>query len=240
MDPEISPETLEVLRKDPLRQALTNTALRNFQMAKLFADNKAPVTSLDYDVAGTRCITTSHDESLRIYDCERGVREHVSYSKKYGCNLAQFTAQPGCAAYASTKINDTIRYLSCDTNQYIRYFVGHKDAVTSLQRSPNQASSTLLSAALDGSVRIWDLDQVDPACTVTPTGTRSVADGGIAAAHDPSGAVVAVAVGSAEIQLLDVRELARGPFLSALIEPPGAKGAAIAGVQFIPPTGDHI
>ncbi|KAJ2785185.1 WD repeat-containing protein 82 [Coemansia javaensis] len=240
MDPEIDPETLAALRRDPLRQALTGRALRSFQMAKVFSDNKAAVTSLDYDGSGTRCITTSRDESLRIYDCERGVRAQVSYSKKYGCNLAQFTAQAGCAAYASTKINDTIRYLSCDTNQYIRYFVGHRAAVTSLQRAPDGAAGApaLLSAAMDGSVRLWDLDRPDAVCALEPPAPGSVARGGIAAAYDPSGAVVAVAVGSAELQLYDVRELARGPFLSAPMD--RARGAAVARVQFVPPAGDCI
>ncbi|KAJ2752010.1 hypothetical protein IWQ56_006797, partial [Coemansia nantahalensis] len=137
-------------------------------------------------------------------------------------------------------INDTIRYLSCDTNQYIRYFVGHKGPVTSLQRSPDQGSSTLLSASMDESLRIWDLEQVEPVCTIQPTGARAVADGGIVAAYDLSGAVVAAVVGSSEIKLFDAREMSRGPFLSSAIDPPVARGVAVAGVKFVPPVGDHL
>ncbi|KAJ2157904.1 hypothetical protein GGF46_004159 [Coemansia sp. RSA 552] len=240
MDPELGGEILETLRRDPLRLALTEATLRTFHIAKQFADNKAVLSSLDYDLSGIRCVTTSLDESLRIYDCVQGTREQVSYSKKYGCNLARFTAQPGCVAYASTKINDTIRYLSYDTNQFIRYFVGHTARVTSLQRSPDQAA--ILSAALDGTVRIWDLDEVHAASTVTPVCSGGGSGtGGLTASYDPSGTVVAVAVRSTELQLYDTRKLTKGPFQSAKIDRlPMGLSRTVAGVSFIPPVGNTI
>ncbi|KAJ1904102.1 hypothetical protein LPJ81_002695 [Coemansia sp. IMI 209127] len=248
---EYSVQTLSVLRSDPLKTVLTKKSIGEFHIAKLFKDNKAPVTSLDYDPTGTRCITTSADESLRIYTCVQGTRDRVSYSKKYGCSLAQFTKQPGCVAYASTKINDIVRYLSYETNQFIRYFVGHSGRVTSLQRSPD-GGSTIMSAALDGTVRIWDLGSADPAATVNPvlsanSDNRSVNELGIAASYDPSASVIAVALASSEIQLFDVREMKRGPFKTAPLAPEmshmatgNAPASVVAGVKFIPPFGDHI
>ncbi|KAJ2744965.1 hypothetical protein GGI20_002539 [Coemansia sp. BCRC 34301] len=233
-----SPDVLNILRRDPLQAALTSSVLRGFHISKQFSDNSAALTSLDYDASGSKCITTSLDESLRIYDCVGGKREQVLFSKKYGCNLAQFTSQAGCVAYASTKINDTIRYLSYDTNQYIRYFVDHTRRVTSLQRSPTAA--TVMSAALDGVVNVWDLGSVKPASTVTPVcAGGSVDDNGIAAAYDPSGMVIAVAVGSNTLQMYDVRELSRGPFKSRPIVAEAGQ-ALVAGVRFIPPLGNHI
>ncbi|KAJ1664816.1 hypothetical protein EV178_003793 [Coemansia sp. RSA 1646] len=248
---EYSTQTLSVLRSDPLKTVLTKKSIGEFYISKLFKDNKAPITSLDYDPTGTRCITTSADESLRIYNCAQGTRDRVSYSKKYGCSLAQFTKQPGCVAYASTKINDIVRYLSYETNQFIRYFVGHSGRVTSLQRSPD-GSSTMLSAALDGTVRIWDLSTADPAATVHPVLTVnsnrcSVNDLGIAASYDPSANVIAVALASSEIQMFDVREMKRGPFKTASLVPEvlqnterNSLASVVAGVKFVPPFGDHI
>ncbi|KAJ2358801.1 hypothetical protein GGF43_000565 [Coemansia sp. RSA 2618] len=229
MDPEIDPSTQAALRKDPLKTALTLSTLKAFHIAKQFPDNKAPITSVDFDLSGTRCVTTSGDESLRIYDCQSGTREQVSYSKKYGCNLAQFTEQAGSIAYASTKINDTIRYLSYETNQFIRYFVGHTGLVTSLERAPG--GDGLVSGSVDGTVRVWGLDEIRPVCTVDVGGGENVA-----AAYDPSGMVVAVAVGSREVRMYDVRKMTRGPFVSA----PVSVGMRVAGIQFVPPTGDHV
>ncbi|KAI9478969.1 hypothetical protein LPJ78_004067 [Coemansia sp. RSA 989] len=232
MDPELTPGVLEDLRKDPLRTALTARSLSKFYIAKQFPDNTAQLTSIDFDPSGSRCITTSLDESLRIYDCMQGKRVKVSYSKKYGCNLAQFTSQPGSVAYASTKINDTIRYLSYETNQFIRYFVGHKDMVTSLQRSPvddPQQVASLVSASMDGTVRLWSLEDVRPTSTVE-VGKEALA------AYDPSGMVVAVCVASRELQLYDARKMAKGPFISASL----VFEQAVVGIKFLPPTGDYI
>ncbi|KAJ1813896.1 WD repeat-containing protein 82, partial [Coemansia sp. RSA 2599] len=228
-----------MLRKDPLNSALNPAVIKEFSMAKKFTDNKAAVSSLDYNMTGTFCITTSLDESLRIYDCLRGTREQVLYSKKYGCNLAQFTSQPGYVAYASTKINDTIRYLSFETNQYLRYFVGHSGFVTSLQRNPE--GNFLMSAAMDGTVRLWDLNVVNPTGTVDIGGRN----GGVSAAYDPSGMIVAVAVDSSQIQLLDIRELSRGAFSSWSIGSAKTTGgssspAVVSGIKFVPPLGDFL
>ncbi|KAJ1647783.1 hypothetical protein J3B02_000095 [Coemansia erecta] len=239
MADEYTEETLDMLRKDPLNTALNPSVVRDFAMAKKFTDNKAPVTSLDFNLDGTFCITTSKDESLRIYDCMRGTREQVLYSKKYGCNLAQFTSQSGYVAYASTKINDTIRYLSFETNQYLRYFVGHKGFVTSLKRNPD--GRCLMSAAIDGTVRLWDLNTVNPTSSVDVCGR----DAGVSAAYDPSGMVVAVSVDSSQIRLFDVRELTRGPFFSWSIGATKATGnstipATVSGVTFVPPLGDFL
>ncbi|KAJ2842731.1 hypothetical protein IWW36_005799, partial [Coemansia brasiliensis] len=234
MDPELTPAVLEELRKDPLKAALTATSLSKFYMAKQFPDNTAQLTSVDFDPAGSRCITTSYDESLRIYDCMQGKRVKVSYSKKYGCNLAQFTSQPGSVAYASTKINDTIRYLSYETNQFIRYFVGHKDMVTSLQRSPiddPQQVASLVSASMDGTVRLWNLEDVRPASTVEVDSKE-----GVLAAYDPSGMIVAVCVASRELQLYDTRKMSKGPFIST----PLSFDQVVVGLKFLPPTGDYI
>ncbi|KAJ2657240.1 hypothetical protein IWW48_004607 [Coemansia sp. RSA 1200] len=242
MEKECTGQTLSTLRSDPLKTALTRKSISEFRIMKQFKDNKAPITSLDYDPTGTRCITTSADESLRIYNCVQGKRDRVSYSKKYGCSLAQFTKQPGCVAYASTKLNDTVRYLSYETNQFIRYFVGHSGKVTNLQRSPD-GSSTMMSAALDGTVRIWDLGASGPTITVNPelfAGNANVRTPGIAASYDPSASIVAVVLASSEIQLFDVREMKRGPFKTAPLLHNITTESDVVGVKFVPPFGDCI
>ncbi|KAJ2556842.1 WD repeat-containing protein 82, partial [Coemansia sp. RSA 1822] len=125
-----------------------------------------------------------------------------------------------------------MRYLSYETNQFIRYFAGHTGMVTSLQRSPNTQSTSMVSASMDGTVRLWNLDTVKPVCTVDIEGGNN----GVAAAYDPSGMVVAVAAGSQAIQLYDVRKMTKGPFTSA----PIASKLTVAGLKFMPPTGDYI
>lgn len=46
-------------------------------------------------------------------------------SKKYGVDLIHFAHASKDAVHCSTKVDNTIRYLSLHDNKYIRYFMGH-------------------------------------------------------------------------------------------------------------------
>ncbi|ANB14912.1 Swd2p [Sugiyamaella lignohabitans] len=138
--------------------------MASFRPSKTLRNHKeAQITSLDFDDSGLYCITTANetqDESIQLYDCKTGKHSKTIFSKKYGANLARFTHNSMNCVYASTKEDDTIRYLSLHDNHFIRYFKGHKDRVTSLEVSP--MSDTFISASLDHSVRLWDLRS--PSC----------------------------------------------------------------------------
>lgn len=131
--------------------------VRSFRPSKSFYYHKShtEITSLDFDDTGLFSITSGEDESIQLYDCKTGKHSKTIFSKKYGVHLARFTHNSMNCVYASTKEDDTIRYLSLHDNHYIRYFRGHKDRVCSLEVSP--LDDLFLSAAMDHSVRLWDL-----------------------------------------------------------------------------------
>ncbi|RCK66554.1 Set1 complex component swd2 [Candida viswanathii] len=79
---------------------------------------------------------TSH-KSIQLYDCHKGTHVKDIQSQKYGAHSARFTHEELNCLYVSTPEgalpprnittggeNDTIRYLSLNNNQYIRYFKG--------------------------------------------------------------------------------------------------------------------
>ncbi|GIY94489.1 WD repeat-containing protein 82, partial [Caerostris extrusa] len=125
------------------------------------------------------------------------------HSKKYGADHVRFTHSEDSAVHSSTKIDDTIRYLSLHDNKYIRYFTGHTKKVTSL--SMCAVDNSLLSSSLDRSVRLWDVRS--PNCQ-----GLVVENGRPIAAFDPDGQVFAVAVNSEEIKLYDIRSFDKEPF----------------------------
>jgi hypothetical protein len=53
------------------RYALTPDVLCSFQVGKVF-NLKTSNYSLDFDLTGNYCLTSSADEALRIYDCKAG------------------------------------------------------------------------------------------------------------------------------------------------------------------------
>lgn len=185
---------------------LDTTTLSGFRPAQAFS-KCAPrhlLTSLDFDDTGEWLVTCSTDDSLQVYDCRDAKHSKTLFSKKYGCHLARFTHRHTNVVYASTKENDTLRYLSLHDNSYVRYFKGHTDRVTTLEPSP--LDDTFLSAAADDTVRLWDLRSPDAQGLLNiPAPTL--------ACWDPTGAVFVVASQlTGHISLYDVRTFDRKPF----------------------------
>jgi COMPASS component SWD2 len=180
--------------------------IHRFRPSKAFQNISpgAEITSLDFDDKGELCIASADDETLQLYDCIAGKHSKTLYSKKYGCHLAKFTHTSTNVIYASTKGDDTIRYLSLHDNTYIRYFRGHNRIVNSLEVSP--VDDQFISASHDDTVRLWDLKS--PNCH----GILNINAPSLAA-FDPSGIIFAVAShAGGSIMLYDLRNYDKQPF----------------------------
>ncbi|CAO3593913.1 unnamed protein product [Absidia cylindrospora] len=186
---------------DPL--ALTPPVLSSFQITRSFDTSQASLTSLSFDDTGDLCVTLAQDDSLHVYNCKEGRLRTTLFSKRYGAGLTRFTHQASGILHASTKEDDSLRYLSLHDNKYIRYFQGHKDRVISLEMSP--LNDQLISSSLDGTVRLWDLRS--PMCEgMIDTYGRPIA------AIDNAGLVFGVGLDSKVLRLYDIRSFDTGPF----------------------------
>jgi COMPASS component SWD2 len=162
------------------------------------------VTSLDFDDSGELAIVARDDDTLQIYNCKEGKHAKELKSQKYGVHLARFSHHAQSIIYASTKIDDTIRYLSTHDNSYIRYFKGHTDTVTSIALSPS--NDNFMSCAKDNTVRMWNLQSPNY------TGLLNL-HGAYLAAYDPSATVIAIASPPTQSVLLyDMRNYDKPPF----------------------------
>ena len=201
-------------------------------MCQLFRPQKSDtsITSLDFDDPGELLLAATDDETIQIYNCKEGKHVKTLFSKKYGVHLARFTHHSQSVLYSSTKVDDTIRYLSTHDNQFIRYFKGHTAPVTSLVLSP--ASDTFLSCSMDNTVKLWSLS------TPNPTGTLLLNQPYLSA-FDPSGSVLAIASpGTSSILMYDVRNYDKAPFATFDMLPheetymPGSAGRDWTSLEF--------
>ncbi|KAK2721871.1 hypothetical protein QYM36_003997, partial [Artemia franciscana] len=182
---------------------LVDSTVQSFQVAKVFRENTDRINSLDFGSSGELLISSSDDDQIVIYEIEKGVQKRTVNSKKYGVDLIHFTHTRNTAIHASTKIDDTVRYLSLHDNKYIRYFPGHTKKVVTLCMSPSD--DMFLSGALDKTLRLWDLKSPNCQGLMNLTG-RPVA------AFDPEGLVFAAGVNSESVKLYDLRSFDKGPF----------------------------
>lgn len=182
---------------------LVDANVLRFRVAKEFSENNDKINSIDFSQDGTTLISSSNDDAIIIYDCEKGTVKRTLQSKKYGVGLIRQTHTSNTAIHTSNKIDDTIRYLSLPDNKYLRYFVGHQKSVVTLCMSP--VDDTFLSGSLDKTIRLWDLKS--PNCSgIMQTQGRPVAN------FDPEGLIFAVGINSDFIKLYDLRSFDKGPF----------------------------
>ncbi|ORY17150.1 WD repeat-containing protein 82 [Clohesyomyces aquaticus] len=180
--------------------------ITSFRPSRRFksGDSRTSVTSLDFDDTGELAIVARDDDTLQIYNCREGKHAKELKSQKYGVHLARFSHHAQSIIYASTKVDDTIRFLSTHDNSYIRYFRGHTDAVTSIALCPS--SDTFISCSRDNTVRIWNLQSNNFQGLLRLHAPYL-------AAYDPSATVIAIASPPTHSVLLyDIRNYDKPPF----------------------------
>ncbi|CAE1171959.1 WDR82 [Acanthosepion pharaonis] len=182
---------------------LNDTVIRKFRVAKVFKENSDKINSIDFYANGETLISSSDDESIVIYDCQNGTPKRTLNSKKYGVDLIRYTHTVTTVLHCSTKVDDTIRYLSLHDNKYIRYFSGHTKKVVTLCMSP--IDDKFLSGSLDKTIRLWDLRSQNCQGLMHLLG-RPVA------AFDPEGLIFAAGINSESVKLYDLRSFDKGPF----------------------------
>ncbi|KAF2468845.1 WD repeat-containing protein-like protein [Lindgomyces ingoldianus] len=180
--------------------------ISSFRPSRRFkpGDSRTSVTSLDFDDTGELAIVARDDDTLQIYNCKEGKHAKELKSQKYGVHLARFSHHAQSIIYASTKVDDTIRFLSTHDNSYIRYFRGHTDTVTSISLCPS--SDTFISCSRDNTVRIWNLQSNNHQGLLRLHAPYL-------AAYDPSATVIAIASPPTHSVLLyDIRNYDKAPF----------------------------
>lgn len=168
-------------------------------------------TSVDFDDSGEFLLLSRSDDTIQLFNTKAGAHAKELKSQKYGSALARFTHHSTSIIYASTKLDDGIRYLSMHDNSFLRYFRGHTDRVTSLVLSPS--NDTFLSASLDNTIKLWDCRSANSQGQLNfhcPWFT----------AFDASASVIAIASPPAQmVTLYDLRNYDKPPFATFDIEP---------------------
>uniref|UniRef100_A0A1I7ZQ89 WD_REPEATS_REGION domain-containing protein n=1 Tax=Steinernema glaseri TaxID=37863 RepID=A0A1I7ZQ89_9BILA len=191
-----------------------------------FGHNTEKINSLDYSVDGKHMISSSHDDSITIYDCQSGKTHRTTNSKKYGVDLIRFVrldSSISTAIHCSTKVDNSIRHLSIDEIKYIRYFSGHQKTVTMLNMLDH--SNIFMSGSLDKTVRLWDL-RTEKAQAQTNVSSRPVGE------FDRDGYVFGIGHSGNTVKLFDIKMFEKGPFATYVLQREST--SEIASLQFCP------
>ena len=154
---------------------------------------------------GKFLITASDEDSVCIFDCEKGERSKMLHSKKFGVSHIKFVHSGALSAVCASR-NDfdfSLRYWDLYENKYIRFFKGHVGEVKSLDVHPYE--DLFLSSSVDKTSLLWDLRKEKPIARIPARYTP-------ASAFDNQGLVFGIAAGDQKIHLFDSRSFEMGEF----------------------------
>lgn len=137
------------------KMELNDDIISSFKPSKVFKNSEVKVVSISFSNCGNYLLSLNLDSTLILFNIKLGTQIKLLNSFKYGINKSIFTHSKSNIIHNSTKLNHHLRYLSLHDNNYLRYFKGHSQQVTSLQLSPSD--DTFISAAIDDTVRLWDI-----------------------------------------------------------------------------------
>lgn len=178
------------------------------------------VSDLAFSPDGTLAVTAAADATVAVHSVLTGGTPKSIPVKKHGAGAVAFTHAPGVVVTAATTpVDDALRALDLHAAAYTQAYGGHTAGVTSMGVSP--VDDALLSASLDGSVRLWDLR------SPTARGVLRGLRGRPAVAFDAAGLVVGVAQSDAtaaqSVRLYDVRKYEGGPFCTLVMRETAAE-----------------
>eukprot|EP00451_Oxyrrhis_marina_P020298 CAMPEP_0204334332 /NCGR_PEP_ID=MMETSP0469-20131031/17942_1 /ASSEMBLY_ACC=CAM_ASM_000384 /TAXON_ID=2969 /ORGANISM="Oxyrrhis marina" /LENGTH=268 /DNA_ID=CAMNT_0051317829 /DNA_START=42 /DNA_END=845 /DNA_ORIENTATION=+ len=163
---------------------------------------------------------SGEDETVCIYDVEKGDLAKRLHCKKYGVELCRFVhnREKTCVVSSRNEWDYKLRYWDLHENKFVRYFAGHDQQVSSLAMHPSK--DLFFSAGLDYKIFVWDLRREKAVAKIASKGFPVVA-------VDHQGLVFAVAAGQQRLHLFDSSNFFAGEFCSFDLKPMVADPAAV-------------
>ncbi|CAG9318003.1 unnamed protein product [Blepharisma stoltei] len=205
---------------------LTQNVIQSMDIGKVFKDSQRDINSISFSDDCSLLITSADDDSVNIYNVQRGTRDKLLYNKEYGVENVHFTHHNNAFLCSTKKGNEhLVKYWSSYDNRIIHNFRGHGDDITSIDMSPK--NDMFISTSKDKLLLLWELRSRR---ALGRLDYKEASAGGMCT-FDPSGAIFALVypvvtqnVTKNYIKLIDANNYADGAFSTWEVECPEIKG----------------
>jgi len=122
---------------------------------RVLRGHRGVIHDLDWSPDGTQVATVSTDQTLRLWNPETGQLESTFHDHSEAVTAVDYGMSKGKLRIVTGSKDTTVRLWDPRDGRVLRVFAGHEDSVRDVQLAKD--GNRLMSAAADGTVRLWSL-----------------------------------------------------------------------------------
>ena len=149
-----------------------------YKLLQTLNGHSKTVNSVAYSPDGTKIVSGSDDETIKIWDANKG--EHLQTLRGHADYVNSVAYSPDGTKIVSGSWDKTIKIWDENTEQCLQTLRGHSESVWSVAYSPD--GTKIISGSADNTIKIWDANTGQ--CLKTLEGHSSVVN---SVAYSPDG-----------------------------------------------------
>ncbi len=112
------------------------------------------IESIEFNHDGTRIVSSSYDNTAKLWDVESGKLLFTLEDHTYSVNSAQFS--PDSKRIVTASMDNTAKVWDSETGQLLFTIEGHSEGVNYAQFSPD--GKKIITTSLDKTAKVWDAE----------------------------------------------------------------------------------
>ncbi|MGK0187511.1 MAG: WD40 repeat protein/tetratricopeptide (TPR) repeat protein [Verrucomicrobiales bacterium] len=118
------------------------------------AHHSGAVTSVFFSPDGTRIVSGSRDNTVKLWDADTG--NEIASLEGHSERVTSVAFSPDGSRIVSGSFDNTVKLWDVATGNEIASLKGHSESVTSVAVSPD--GTRIVSGSWDGTIKLWDAD----------------------------------------------------------------------------------
>lgn len=148
---DVLPQVRELL--DKMQNKLKEPPKNKFYLYKTLHAHILPLTNVDFDRSGTRCITGSYDRTCRLWNVESGSEITVLKGHENVVFSVAFN-HPKCDKIVTGSFDKTAKIWNPSSGACLNTLWGHSGEIVGTEFSKN-GGELISTCSMDGSAIVW-------------------------------------------------------------------------------------
>jgi dynein assembly factor with WDR repeat domains 1 len=156
MTKDIVEQVKELLEK--MQTKLREPPKNKFYLHKTLHAHILPLTNVDFDRSGTKCITGSYDRTCRVWNVDTGCETNVLKGHENVVFSVAFN-HPKCDKIVTGSFDKTAKIWNASSGACVNTLWGHNGEIVGTEFSKN-GGDKIATCSMDGSAIVWSTGKI--------------------------------------------------------------------------------